>query len=284
MRSSVLAVTLLCSVWATSDALVQAPVLPGGARSQWVVGEPYEIVAYVLFDPATVARQLPAHLRFITVGELAATGVQWAADHLAKHPAHARWGVSFLEIVRMGTFTIDGRAPRWPEHGAAALWCARVAPSVPSTDLGVGRPFLVLELWMPDRAYVTYMRDRGHHATYGDVKLAQEADGRWQGSIAVAGFSAVATCAPTGAVTGGAGSAGSQAFFPPRTSTVGDVVRVAFAGHREQDCGGDSSWQIRGTHPLVGGEVLRPSTFEFGYDLTGGAYPWPRPNPQPSIR
>ncbi len=265
--------TLLCSALVASNAPVQVPTLPEGARTHWVVGQPYEVVAYVTFDPATVERHLPRTLRFITLNELAATGVRWATDYLAEHPAHGHWGISFLEIVRAGSFMIDGRAPNWPEHGAAALWCARVAPSVSTADLGPGRPFLVLEFWMPDSAYVAYMRGKGHYATYGDVKLVQDSHGNWRGSVDVAGLSMVAECTPTGAVAGGAGSAGTQALFPPLSSTLENVVRVAFAGHREQECGGESSWRLQGTHPLVGGIVLRPSTFEFGYDLIGGAYP-----------
>ena len=182
-----------------------------------VVGQPNEIVAYVTFDPTTVERRIPRALRLITVKELAATGVRWATDYLAEHTAHGHWGVSFLEIVRMGSFTIDGRAPNWPEHGAAALWCARVAPSDPTSDLGPGRPFLTLEFWMPDSSYVAYMRGKGHYATYGDVKLVRNAQG-------------------------------------------------------EQECGSGSSWRLQGAHPLASGVVLRPSVFEFGYDLAGGAY------------
>lgn len=248
------------------------PALPEGAKTRWVVGQPDEIVAYVVFDPASVARQLPPQLRFITLKELATRGVRWAADHLAEHPSRGDWGVSFLEIVRMRTFTIDGRSPNWPEHGAVALWCARVAPSTGTTDLGSGRPLLLLQLWMPDRAYVGYMNGKGHHATFGDVKLERDANGKWRGSIAVAGLSVVAGCAPVGDVTGGAGAAGSQTFFPPVSSTVRTVVRVAFAGHREQECGSDSSWTIRGSHPLAGGVALSPPVFQFGYDLVGGAY------------
>jgi hypothetical protein len=126
---------------------------------------------------------------------------------------------------------------------------------------------------MPDSAYVAYMRSKGHYATYGDVKLIQTAHGHWRGSVDAAGLSMVAECTPAGAVTGGVGSAGMQAFFPPLSSGIENVVRVAFAGHREQACGSKSSWRLRGTHPLVGGVVLQPSAFEFGYDLVGGAYP-----------
>jgi hypothetical protein len=51
-----------------------------------------------------------------------------------------------------------------------------------------------------------------------------------------------------------------------------DIVRVAFAGHRERECGDGSSWQLRGIHPLAGGVVLEPSVLQFGYELFGGAY------------
>jgi hypothetical protein len=273
MRSPLLAIAVLGSGLVAGGAGAQVPALPEGARTRWVVAQPEEIVAYVTFDPATVERQRPRVLRFITLAELAGGGVRWATEYLAEHPAHGRWGVSFLEIVRAGVFTIDGRAPIWPENGAVALWCARVAPSDPAADPGPGRPFLVLELWLPDRAYVDYMLGKGHHASYGDVRLVRNADGSWRGSVDAAGLSVVAGCTPSGPVTGGAGSAGMQALFPPLSSSAKDIVRVAFAGHREQDCGSESSWSIRGTHPLAGVVVLSPSVFEFGYDLIGGAYP-----------
>jgi hypothetical protein len=272
MRISVVAITLFAAALIARSAPTQVPALPAGAETRWIVGQPNEIVAYVVFDPASVAPQLPQQLRFVTVSELATTGVRWASDHLAKHPAHARWGVSFFEIVRAGRFAIDGRSPNWPSHGAAAVWCARVAPAVPTTDLGPGRPFLELEFWMPDRAYAAYMRGKGHHATYGDVTLVENANGTWRGTIDIDGLSAVAECTPIGPVTGGAQSAGTQVFFPPASSGLRTIVRVAFAGHREQECGEDSSVILRGSHPLAKGTVLAPSSFQYGYELSGGAY------------
>ena len=179
IRRSLLAlgVALACSVCVAGASTAAVPVLPDGARTRWVVGQPQEIVTFLTFDPASVAGRLPGALRFITVDELAAGGVAWTTDYLAKHPSHGGWGVSFLEIVRCGTFTIDGRAPHWPKNGAAAMWCARVAASDSATDLGPGRPLLVLEFWVPDSAYATYMRRRGHYATFGDVRLLESADG-----------------------------------------------------------------------------------------------------------
>jgi len=267
------AAMLACVAWTSGEALAQVPALPEGARTRWVVNHPEEIVAYLAFDPAAVESRLPPALRFITLGELAAGGVGWASDYLKEHPAHGRWGISFFEIVRMGTFEIDGRAPIWPEHGAAALWCARVAPSDSTRDLGPGRPLLVLDFWMPDSAYAAYMRGREHYATFADVRLSRDPEGTWSGTVNADGLRADARCTPAGPIAGGPGSAGMQAFFPPRSSAVTGIVRIAFAGHREQECAGDASWKFNGSHPLASAIIVGPSIFEFGYDLTGGAYP-----------
>jgi hypothetical protein len=34
----------------------------------------------------------------------------------------------------------------------------------------------------------------------------------------------------------------------------------------------EAFWRFEGVHPLVKGVILGPSTFQFGYDLIGGAY------------
>ena len=235
----------------------------------WIVKQPEEIVGYLLFDPATVADRLPAHLRFITVDDLAGRGVEWAADHLADEPARGDWGISFFEIVRTGTFTIGGRVPEWPDDGAAALWLARVAPSEPKANLGHGTPLLVLEFWMPDASYVEHMRERGYYSTYGDVRLCRDADGTWKGSVNVDGLNVLAECRPSGPVTGGAGSFAQQVLVPPRRITSADVIQVDLAGHRIQDCEAGLSWVFTGTHPLAAGVMLGACTFQFGYDLTG---------------
>ena len=275
MRSLVYVILLTASAFCYSvEAYAQIPTLPAGAKTNWVIGQPEEIVAWVLFDPATVERRLPPALRFITVGELASAGIGWASEHVSDHSDQKEWGISFLEIVRMRTFTIDGIAPDWPKHGGAALWFARVAPSDPNIDLGPGQPFLALEFWLPDSTYVVTMREKGHYATYGTVELSQEDDQTWLGSIDTGGLTVIAECTPTGPVTGGAGSAGMQAVFPPQSSGVASVVRVAFAGHRIQECDDGSSWSLHGDHPLAAGIVLRPTEFQYGYDLTGGAYSW----------
>lgn len=273
MWPSLLALSLSCPAVLTGDAPVQVPQLPAGAQTCWVVAEPEEIVAYLAFDPATVQHLLPTKLRFITLEELAAGGVTWAKERLTEYPKKAHWGISIFEIVRMRTFTIDGRAPVWPEHGAAALWMARVAPSDPATDLGPGRPLLTLGFWVPDRKYAAYMRRKGCYATYGDVRLRLSPKGEWLASVKVEGLSLSAKCAPSGPTTGGAQSAGMQALFPPATTSTKDIVRIAFAGHREQSCDNGSIWNFRGTHPLVHCDVLEPSSFQFGYRMIGGTYP-----------
>jgi hypothetical protein len=254
------------------DRAADPPTLPAGSETHWVVQQPEELVTYVLFDPATVADRLPPALRFITVGEVAARGLQWAAEHLAGEPAHKTWGISFVEIVRSEVFDIDGRSPQWPEHGAAALWAARVAPSDPGADLGPGVPFLLLDFWMPDSLFVTYMRDKGYQAAYGNPRLSRDPGGEWSGSLDAGGLKVVVRCTPAGPVSGGESSRGMQVFFPPRPSGLTNVTRVALAGHRIQECPGESSWTLKGPHPLARGIVLGSTTFQFGYHLVGGVY------------
>jgi hypothetical protein len=264
---------LACLTLAATGVQAQSPGLPAGARTNWIVAEPEEIVAYMAFDPAGVQDRLPARLRFITIKELADGGVGWATTFLGRHAGKGGWGVSFVEVVRMGTFTIDRRSPSWPTHGAAALWFARVAPSDPSDDLGPGRPLLALEFLIPDKAYVAYMREKGYPATFGDVTLQQSAAGEWAGAVRADDLTIAAGCTPVGRVSGGPTAAGAQSFFPPATSSVRDVVRVSFAGHRERACEDAGPWTIRGTHPLANAIQLESAIFEFGYHLVGGSYP-----------
>lgn len=271
MKRNWLLVLFALSFLPALAAPAQIPALPQGAQTKWVVAGPEEIVSYLIFDPATVAELLPKFLRFITIKELAEGGVRWAKEHLDKFAAHVNWGISFIEIVRMKTFDIDGRSPQWPEQGAAALWFARVAPADPANDPGPGKPFLALEFWLPDSSYVAYMRGKGHFATYGDVRLRQDADGSWLGTVEADGLSLVAKCSP-GDETAGFGSAGMQAIFPPANSGITKVVRIVFAGHRERSCGEEASWKFKGVHPLAKGMMLGDTSFQFGYNLIGGAY------------
>lgn len=272
MRSNLLVLTLASIPMLTGTVVSQVPPLPEGAKTHWVVGQPQEIVSYLVFDPTTVKERVPPALRLITLKELASGNVRWAIDHVTEHPSHGDWGISFLEIVRMHTCKIDGLAPQWPESGAMALWCARAAPSDSTRDLGPGRPYLVLDFWVPDSLFAASMCKKGHYATYGNAQLWSDSTGKWHGSVTSNGLSITAECMPVGPVSGGTGSSGMQALFPPHSSTVTDVVRVAFAGHREQQCEENSSWKFRGNHPLVRAVMLGPSIYQFGYDLVGGAY------------
>lgn len=273
MRKVIFLLTLICSSSVfTDESFSQVPSLPDGARSHWVVDEPKEIVSRILFNPSTVENRLPAGLQFITVGELASDGIGWATDYLSENPGKKTWGISFLEILKTGTFTIDGLEPEWPEDGAAALWFARVTPVTPQDDPGHGRPYLALNFWMPDSEFVVTMREKGHYATFGKVTLDQDENGWWQGVIDTDDLNVVGNCLPADPVYGGSQSAGMQTIIPPDGSGVTDLVRIAFAGHRIQYCNDSSVWTISGSHPLANGVILEPFEFQFGYELTGGAY------------
>lgn len=250
----------------------QLPELPAGARSQWRVERPFEVVGYVVFDPTELAAMLPSGLRFVTVSEVAAQGIPWAAAFLARHETEASWGISFVELLRAGTFDIDGRRPEWGEEGAIGLWFARVAPAAQDgLDLGRGTPLLVLDLAIPDSAFAAYMRGRGYPARHGSGRLAHDAGGSWTGSFRSAGAHVTVTCTPTGPSAGGPGSQGRQVLVPPAASPA-DIVRIAFAGHRTRSCAEASPWVLEGDGPLARGIVVEPSSVQFGYEMVGGTY------------
>jgi hypothetical protein len=250
-----------------SRAACQLPD-PKPTGSHWLVAGPEEVVGWFTFDPAGVTSRLPEYLRFVTVGELASSGIRWAVDYLAHHKAHADWGVSFLEIVRADTFAIDGRQPNWPQRGAAAVWFARVLPKPGTPDLGPGLPLLMLEFWIPDSAYVTFMQQRGHYSTCADVRLARHGD-RWEGSINGPDFAIRVGCTPGTTVSGGPNSSGSQVLIPPRGSGLTTVIPISFAGHRERICAEPFSWAIDGRHPLRAAVAVESASFQYGYRLTG---------------
>jgi hypothetical protein len=273
MRQVTFLLTLICSITVvTVKSFSQVPSLPDGAQTHWIVDQPKEIVSWILFNPSTVENRLPSTLQFITVGELASTGIPWAVDYLSENPKKKTWGISFLEIVKTGTFTIDKVALEWPEKGAAALWFARVAPVNPQEDFGYGQAYLALDFWIPDSSFAVKMRKKGHYATFGNVTLYQDEYGWWQGVIDMDDLKVVGNCLPTEPIYGGAQSTGKQTIFPPKESGVTDVVLIAFAGHRIQYCKDSSTWSINGSHPLSNGVLLEPFEFQFGYDMIGGAY------------
>ena len=271
MKQRTLALVAVALVAAT-PLWAQVPRLPPGAASEWIVRQPEEIVGYLTLDPASIRDRLPGSLRFITVEELAGGGVGWAREYLSAHPSHGGRAISILEIVRAGTFSIDGRQPLWPPNGAVALWFARVAPIDEAAYAEPGQPLLLLDLWMPDSAYAAYMSRLGYHATPGDVRLVRTLGGEWSGRIAARGLNVLAKCSPAGAVLGGSASRGTQVFYPPADSPGSAVIIVAFAGHRTQDCTGAATWRLRGDHPAAGGTLVSPSSFEWGYELEGGTY------------
>lgn len=193
LQSIVIATALIHS----NIVFTQNLTIPEGSQTKWVINNAEEIVQYLTFDPASVESRLPDNLRFITLKELADKNIDWATDYLSNHPTNSNWGVSFLEIVRMQSFTIDGLEPNWPEKGAIALWCARVASSDSAIKLGSARPLLVLDFWVPDSSYVLYMQNKGHYSSYGDIELYQDSNQTWHGSIRTDNFTVDMLCKPS---------------------------------------------------------------------------------------
>jgi hypothetical protein len=271
MKQVLLLVSFMFSFLLAANAPAQNLSLPEGAKTKWVVNGPEEIVSYLIFDPATVKDRLPSFLRFINIEELAVSDISWAKEHLKENPTHSNWGIAFIEIVRMNNFEIDGQSPKWPEHGAAALWFARVAFTDTRDNLETSKPFLALNFWLPDSMYVSYMRSKGHYASFGDVRLQKKSDGEWIGSIDADGLHVSCSCIPNRNIES-SGSSAIQIIYPPEHSGIKNFVCIALAGHKIQSCEEGSSWIFKGVHPLVNSIILGSTSFQYGYDLLGGSY------------
>lgn len=271
MKQNISLVLVLFSLMFALQVLAQNTARPESAQTKWIVNDPEEIVSYLIFDPATVIERIPAFLRFITIEDLASSDISWAGEYLSENPTQSDWGIGFIEIVRMKNFEIDGKSPEWPVNGAAGLWFARVAYTDQKGNVETGTPFLALDFWLSDSIYVSYMRSKGHYASYGDVRLQENSDGEWMGSVDVEGLHVCCICKPDHNVLS-SGSNAIQIIYPPENSGIKDFVRIALAGHKSLTCEEGSSWIFKGVHPLVNSKILGSTSFEYGYSVTGGSY------------
>lgn len=246
----------------------QVPKLPDGAQTIWIVEGPKEIIAHITFDPKTVADKLPDSLQFITLEDLANRGSKVAEAYLNANPERNFWGVSFIEIVRQEKFQIDDNELNLGNDEGIGVWIAGVRPANQKSKFKPGR--LTLELWVPDSSYVTYMREKGHYATYGEVVLKEDPHGIWTGSIISEGLHISASCSPTGEEK--KLNSAINIVYPPATFNFPGYLRVAYAGHKEKQCGDFSNWDFEGTHPISQVEIIGSMVFQYGFDLLGGVY------------
>lgn len=250
--------------------------LPPGGTTTWIIEAPEEIVTFVLFDPKTPGISLPSGLQFVSARD---AGMPEIGEHLKQFPDHAGWAFSIIEITREKTFSIDGRVPELPPNAGIGLWFAPVDPSQLReeirTDLfdsiiapSVGA-VLGLGVWVPDRKYVSYMRERGHHAEYGHVTLIQDSTGAFLGEITLDSLRVTCVATPQGEVQVDS-SSGTQVLFSPGEKVMGAVV-IAGGMANNRLC--DAKWSKSGNHPLAHGVLLGP-TFMTSYDagLRGSAY------------
>jgi hypothetical protein len=250
--------------------------LPPGGTTAWEIGGSEEIVTFLVFDPKAAGVRLPAGLRFIPARAARMPEVQ---EHLKQHPEHAEWAFSFVEITRQKVFLLDGKAPTLPENGGVGLWLAPVDPAalagevpqdafdrIVAPSLG---SVLALAIWVPDRDYVAYMRDRGHTAEFGHVTLAGDATSGFRGEIRLDDLRVRATATPRGEAQQDPDS-GTQILFAPGEKVV-HVVVIAGSGGRHRACGAE--WSKDGAHPLSRGVFVGP-TFLTTYEapLKGSAY------------
>ena len=265
---------LLTMISAFSLAVSQQ--LPPGGTTSWEIHGPEEIVTFLLFDSKTSKQSLPAGLRFVSARDIKMPEVQ---EYLKRHPEHAEWAFSIIEITRSKAFLIDGRAPSLPKNGGIGLWFAPVDPSHLSEEIGKERfdriispslgSVLGLGLWIPDREYVGYMRARGHHAEYGMVTLMKNSSGVFQGAIRLDNLHVQSSATAYGDPQNDPES-GTQVLFAPGARVVHAVV-IAGSNARHRTC--TANWSKKGDHPLSHGVFVGP-TYLTTYDvpLKGSAY------------
>lgn len=124
---------LFYQAFVAPGAPATVPDLPNGARTQWVVEEPEEIVSYLAFDPAGVRPRLPAGLRFISIREFAAGGVGVGQGFPCAVPA-SRHGASPSRVRSHADLRHRRTCARMATEGRRRIWLARVAPSEPTAE------------------------------------------------------------------------------------------------------------------------------------------------------
>lgn len=258
-----------------ASCITMAQELPTGGTTEWEMEELEVVVTFLFFDPDDPGIALPKGLRFISLSEMDAPVFQ---DHLKANPERSDWAFSFVEFVRPKTWILDGRVPSLPENGRMAVWFAPVDHSQLGAEVSKERydkviapspdALLVLGLWIPDREYAAYMRDRGHRAEYGMATLIEDSNGTFHGELQLDDLIVKASATPQGEVTSEPDPF-TQAFFEPG-ETVEKVVILTGRNARERDCAAD--WSKKGDHPLARGAFVGPTFLNVEGPLKGSAY------------
>jgi hypothetical protein len=276
LRAGLVAAALAIAVSAAVADAGDAQELPAGGTTAWEIRGPEELVTFALFDPKAPGPRLPAGLRFVPARDAQMPEI---AEHVAQHPEHADWAFSIVEIARQEAFLLDGKAPSVLANGGIGLWFAPVDASPLASEIGqeafdrVVAPalgaVLALAIWVPDRDYVAYMRERGHYAECGDVTLVSDSSGVYQGRILLDNLKLLATAKPHGEADVDSTS-GTQVLFEPGARVERGVV-IAGSTARHRAC--EATWAKGGMHPLARAVFVGP-TYLTTYDqpLRGSAY------------
>jgi hypothetical protein len=245
------------------EASAQVPSLPEGAESEWVMEDLEALGLYVSSDRATVTERIPDSLRLLTVGEAASESAV-AKKQLEQNPNQRDWAAGILEFLRPKTFAIDGRALNLSEQEAVATWYVL---TLPGDNNPQGSTRVMLEFWVPDSSYAAYMREKGYHATYGEVRLRRRPDSTWVGTIDTDRVQAEASCLPSNEAQ--EKGPGRERYYPPAQSEVKNTLEVAVPEYSSKSCA-ESRWlTLTGDHPLskatmVGGALPRVQRVQSG--------------------
>lgn len=248
---------------------------PDGSVS-WEIRDPEEIVTFVLFDPNTSGITLPHGLRFMRADE---APMPFAQELVAQRPELAAWAFSFFEFTKQAAFLIDGRGPKLPNDGAIALWFAPVdASELAAATAGEPLSQAIQEaagsvaglgIWMQDRDFIAYMREKGHHAEYGEAVLEPDGAEGLRGLLRLDGLSVHATARTEGDPQTEPVS-DTQVLLSPLPGPSRAVVLSA-SNPSHQPC--TAEWTLQGSH-VLGRAVQFGPTFRTTYPaaLTGRAF------------
>jgi hypothetical protein len=245
------------------------PKLADGAETQWVESIPHEILGTMITKPSLITDRIPDSLRLIRLKDFAENPS--VNKHLKQHPDHSDWAISIIEFIHQKKFIIDGQNIDLTDKEGTAFWFVPVASrnKAPNTDI---EQVISMGFWMPDSAFVNYLRSKGIYANYGEVQFYNKTNGQWIGRLETEKLNLEMQCIPAGKKQ--ATNPGKQIHYPPLDAQVDNYVRVAFSGQSVQRCSEKSYLKTGKNHPLSKSLSVFPNglSYIYGTTIRGGTY------------